>query len=315
MLHINTSRRKAVHKVCWLGLGRMGLPMAAHLSAVGFDVHGYDPSVSVREAATRAGITMHSTAQEAGDGAHAVFTMLPTYAHVEQALSAPGFLRATADAALIIDSSTISGANARELSVLAATAGRRFLDAPVSGGTPGAHAGTLTFMVGGPEESVQEAAPYFSAMGSRTFHIGEVGCGQSAKTVNNMLLAMNMAAVCEAAALAGKLGLDHHALVDIVKVSSGDSWVLRNFYPVAGVVENAPANRDFAPGFTAHLMRKDVGLALEAAAPHTVDLSMTEEAARRLDRLINAGSGDLDFSALMQVAQGRNLETVKGGVV
>jgi 3-hydroxyisobutyrate dehydrogenase len=303
-----------MQKVCWLGLGRMGLPMATHLSAGGFEVHGYDPSAEVRQGAEQAGITTHHAAVEAAAGAHAVFTMLPTFAHVEQALSVPGFLASTAGDALIVDSSTIGGDDARCLAEKVHAAGRRFIDAPVSGGTPGAHAGTLTFMVGGPADSVQEATPYLDAMGSRIFHIGHIGCGQSAKTVNNMILAMNMAAVSEAATLAGRLGLDHRALVEIVKVSSGDSWVLRNFYPVAGVVDNAPANNDFAPGFTAQLMRKDVGLALGAASAHAVDLGMTQEAARRLDRLINAGLGDLDFSALVQLAEGSVIEPVKDGV-
>lgn len=292
-------------KVCWLGLGRMGLPMATHLVRHGFDVHGYDPSASARQAAEAAGLRTHVTAQDAAIGAEAVFTMLPTFAYVEQVLS-PELLAATADDALIVDSSTISTDDARSLSRSVQRAGRTFIDAPVSGGTPGAHAGTLTFMVGGPDESIWQAAQYFSAMGSRTFHVGSVGCGQSAKTVNNMLLAMNMAAVSEAAALANRLGLDHHTLVEIVKVSSGDSWVLRNFYPVAGVVDNAPANHEFSAGFTTQLMRKDVGLALHAATVSggdEVDLGMTEEVARRLDRLIDAGLGHLDFSILVQLAQ------------
>ncbi|WP_328810636.1 3-hydroxyisobutyrate dehydrogenase [Rhodococcus sp. NBC_00294] len=288
--------------VCWLGLGHMGLPMASHLSSRGYEVRGFDPSADALDAARAASITPCASPAEAAHAADAVFTMLPTYAHVDHVLSQPGLLESTAPDALVVDCSTISGTDARNLGALVAPTGRQFLDAPVSGGTPGAHAGTLTFMVGGPGDAVTRLTPYLQAMGSRTFHVGETGCGQSAKTVNNMMLAMNMASVAEAAALGAELGLDHNTLVDIVKVSSGDSWVLRNFYPVPGVVDNAPANNDFEPGFTVNLMRKDVGLALASADDHGVDLGMTTEVARRLDRLIESGRGGKDFSVLVQLA-------------
>lgn len=298
--------------VCWLGLGHMGLPMASHLRAGGFDVQGFDPSADAAEAARAAGIRPCSSPVEAAAGASVVFTMLPTHAHVHKALSTPGLLDATEEGALIVDCSTISGSDARNLAELVSTSGRQFLDAPVSGGTPGAQAGTLTFMVGGPTDAVDTLTPFLNTMGSRIFHVGEIGCGQSAKTVNNMMLAMNMASVCEAAALGDRLGLNHETLVEIVKVSSGDSWVLRNFYPVAGIVDNAPANKDFIPGFTATLMRKDVGLALTAGAEHPVDLGMTAEAARRLDRMIEAGLGDQDFSAMIRLASGLLDHTLDG---
>ncbi|MBC2638169.1 NAD(P)-dependent oxidoreductase [Rhodococcus wratislaviensis] len=300
--------------VCWLGLGHMGLPMASQLRAQGFDVQGFDPSADASEAARLAGIRPCLSPVEAASGADVVFTMLPTYAHVHRALSTPGLLEATAEDALIVDCSTISGPDARELAAFVVPSGRRFLDAPVSGGTPGAHAGTLTFMVGGPNQAVTVLTPFLEAMGSRIFHVGEVGCGQSAKTVNNMMLAMNMASVAEAAVLGERLGLEHKTLVEIVKVSSGDSWVLRNFYPVAGVVDNAPANDDFTPGFTTALMRKDVGLALTSAAGHPVDLGMTAEVARRLDRMIEAGLGGQDFSALVHVASGALDRELDGAV-
>ena len=159
-------------------------------------------------------------------------------------------------------------------------------------------------MVGGADTAVEVARPFLSAIGSRIFHLGSTGCGQSAKTVNNMMLAMNIASVCEAAMLAERLGLDHQTLLEVLEVSTSDSWVLRNFDPVAGVVDKAPANDDFAPGFTTHLMRKDVGLALEAAGKHPIDLGMTAEVARRLDRLIDEGLGDQDFSVLVKMAGG-----------
>lgn len=298
-----------MQKVCWIGLGHMGLPMAKNLMKSGFEVHGFDLSTDARKAAEHAGVITHDTAVAAAEDASAVFTMLPKSDHVRAALTAPGVIEATRASAIIVDCSTISASEAVQLAATIDAAGRCFLDAPVSGGTPGAEQGTLTFMVGGAAESVADVTPYLKAMGSRIFHVGQVGCGQSAKTVNNMMLAMNMASVAEAAALGEHLGLDHSTLVEIVKVSSGDSWVLRNFYPVAGVVENAPANNNFVAGFSANLMRKDVGLALAAAADSPIDLGMTAEVARRLDRVIARGLAEHDFSVLGELARGRNDES------
>ena len=117
------------------------------------------------------------------------------------------------------------------------------------------------------------------------------------KMLNNMMLAMNMQSTCEAAALAHRLGITPETLIEIATVSTGDRCALRNYYPVGGVVEAAPSSRGFTSGFAATLMRKDLGLVLEAANEHDIDTTATAEVARRLDRLIAAGHGHLDFSA------------------
>ncbi|MEV0642375.1 3-hydroxyisobutyrate dehydrogenase [Streptomyces sp. NPDC050619] len=290
-------------KICWVGLGHMGLPMVVHLHRAGFDVSAFDVSAEARAAAAAVGLRAPDTLLEAAEGAEVIFTMLPTGDHVRKVLLESGLDQATAGA-MCVDSSTISPAQAREISAEVAGTGRSFVDAPVSGGTAGAEDGTLTFMVGGTAEQFAHVTPLLEAMGRRHFHVGGTGCGQAAKLVNNMMLAMNMASVSEAAVIADRLGLDARTFWEIAQVSSGDSWVLRNFYPIPGVVPTSPASHDFAPGFTALLMRKDVGLALDETSAHAVPGAMTHQAARLLDQLIQAGEGHLDFSAVVRVAAG-----------
>ncbi|MFC7449036.1 3-hydroxyisobutyrate dehydrogenase [Rhodococcus daqingensis] len=291
-------------KVCWIGLGNMGLPMAGHLRDAGHDIVGFDLSPGARSAASAAGVPTADSVETAADGADVVCTMLPKGEHVRAALLDSGVLDISNPEALVIDCSTISATDARDIGSAVAATGRRFLDAPVSGGTTGAQNGTLTFMVGGARADLEAARPLLEAMGARLFHAGELGAGQSAKMVNNMMLAMNMQSTCEAAVLAQRLGIDPQTVIDIAGVSTGDSWALRNYYPVAGAVDAAPSSRDFAGGFAVTLMRKDLGLALDAAAVHGIDATATAEVARRLERLIDEGRGSLDFSALIQLVDG-----------
>jgi 3-hydroxyisobutyrate dehydrogenase len=290
-------------KACWVGLGHMGLPMAAHLHRAGHEVAAFDISAETRAAAAAVGLHIHDRLEHAAAGAEVVFTMLPTADHVRQVLLGSG-LDDVAPNATYVDCSTISPADARSISGDLARTGRVFVDAPVSGGTGGAEDGTLTFMVGGSTEHFTALTPLLEAMGRRLFHVGETGCGQAAKLVNNMVLAMNMAAVSEAAVMAESLGLDHRTFWEIAQVSSADSWVLRNFYPVPHVIPSSPASHDFAPGFTALLMRKDVGLALRETDDHALPGAMIRQAADMLDQLIDVGLGQLDFSAVVRIAAG-----------
>ena len=230
-------------KICWIGLGNMGFPMAAHLHNSRYDVSGFDVSPQARVAAADAGVPVAESVREAANGAEVLVTMLPRGEHVRAALSDSVALAAAERDALVIDCSTIGAADARDIGTMVAATGRRFLDAPVSGGTFGAQNAALTFMVGGTAADVVAARPLFDAMGSRVFHAGEVGAGQSAKLVNNMMLAVNMQSTCEAAVLAQRLGIAPETVIEIVGVSTGDSWALRNYYPIPGVVEVAPSDR------------------------------------------------------------------------
>lgn len=277
----------------------MGLPMAAHLHNAGFDVLAFDLAPQARAAAIEVGIPVATSVQEATAGAAIVFTMLPKGAHVRAALLDSGALALTAPDALVIDCSTTAADDATAFADAAAALGRRFLDAPVSGGTAGAQKGTLTFMVGGAEGDLEQARPVLDAMGARIFHAGATGAGQSAKMVNNLMLAVNMQGACEAAVLAERLGIDPRTVIEIASASTGDSWVLRHYYPNGGAVPTAPSSRGFAGGFAATLMRKDLGLALDAAAEHGVGVLATSAVAQQLDQLIEGGRGGLDFSAII----------------
>lgn len=291
-------------KVCWIGLGNMGSPMATHLSKAGYDVVGFDLSPSVREAVGESGLTTASSAIDAARGADIVFTMLPKGEHVHAAILESGVLDALAADALVVDCSTISTGDARAVAAVVNASGRGFLDAPVSGGTNGAENGTLTFMVGGTVDDLRTVRPLLSAMGSRIFRAGAVGAGQSAKLINNMMLAMNMQSLCESAVLAQKLDVDPQTVIEIAGASTGNSWVLNNYYPVGGAIASAPSSRDFTGGFAVTLMHKDLGLALDAAEEHRLELAATVEVSRRLQHLIDEGFGALDFSSLIRLIDG-----------
>jgi 3-hydroxyisobutyrate dehydrogenase len=228
--------------------------------------------------------------------------MLPAGAQVRDAwLGAGGMAAASRPDAVLVDCSTIDVTTAREV---AAGCGRAFLDAPVSGGVMGAEGATLTFMVGGPDAAFAAAEPILRQMGRAAIHCGGAGAGQAAKACNNMILAATMIATCEAFVLAEKLGLTHQALFDVVSKSSGQSWSVSNYCPVPGPVPASPANRDYAPGFAASLMLKDLGLAAEAAAQTGVQTPMGAQALALYRAFVGAGNGDVDFSGIIRTLRG-----------
>src|SRR5690606_24901773 len=192
-------------------------------------------------------------------------SMLPASRHVEALYLDGGLLAAIPDGALVVDCSTIAPASARKVAEAAAARGLAMLDAPVSGGTAGAAAGTLTFIVGGDAAALERARPVLAAMGKNVFHMGGVGAGQVAKLCNNMALGVIMAVTGEAIALGVAHGLDAKALSAMMAVSTGRSWATEVCNPWPGVLENAPASRGYGGGFGNDLMLKDLGLAAEAA--------------------------------------------------
>lgn len=289
-------------KVAWIGLGNMGTPMAANLARAGHDVVGFDPSESARARATGLGVTLADSVAEAVAGVDAVFTMLPAGRFVRSVLLDPGgALEHLPAGAIVVDSSTIDIATARDLHHAVTGRGFRFLDAPVSGGVFGAEAGKLTFMVGGSAADLAIVADVIDVMAGRVFHAGGPGSGQSAKLANNMMLAINTAGLAEGAILAQRLGLDAKTFYEIATVSSGDSWPLRNWYPVPGVVETAAVNRDFEGGFAVALMHKDLGLALEAGRETATTLPLAQRVQDMLATLIDLGWGSKDTASLVKL--------------
>ena len=286
-------------KVTFIGLGNMGLPMALNLARAGYRVHGHDIMPEVLQRAAASGLTVVDDSAPALADADVAITMLPAGADVVTAYRGK-LLSAARPGTLFIDCSTIDVASANLAHSLAAAAGMRSLDAPVSGGVTGATAATLTFMVGGAVEDVEKAHPLLEAMGRRIVHCGGPGLGQAAKICNNMILGVSMIAVCEAFVLAERLGLSHQALFDVAAASSGQCWALTTYCPVPGPVPTSPANQDYRPGFAAALMLKDLTLGQEAAAGVGADTVLGRTARDLYRTFADGGGASRDFSAIVE---------------
>ncbi|ALM83124.1 3-hydroxyisobutyrate dehydrogenase [Bordetella sp. N] len=288
-------------KIAFIGLGNMGGPMALNLVKAGHDLTVYDLVPASIQAATAAGARAAASAREAVAGAEVVISMLPASKHVEQLYLDDELLLVIDPAALVIECSTIAPDSARKVAAAAQARGIAMIDAPVSGGTGGAVAGTLTFIVGGEAAALERGRPILEKMGKNIFHAGAAGAGQVAKICNNMLLGILMAGTSEALALGVANGLDPAVLSDIIAKSSGRNWATELYNPWPGVMPQAPASKDYAGGFGTDLMLKDLGLAAEAALS-TRSATPLGELARNLYALHSGGGhGKLDFSSIVKL--------------
>jgi 3-hydroxyisobutyrate dehydrogenase len=288
-------------RIGFVGLGNMGLPMALNLVKAGHHVEGFDLTrVAVEKLVAAGGASMES-AKVAAARAEIVVTMLPSGKEVRELYLEPGGIIDSANpGALLIDSSTIDVATARDAAASADAKGLAMVDAPVSGGVGGAQGGTLTFMVGGSDTAFERARPILEAMGKTIVHAGGAGNGQAAKICNNMILGVSMIAVSEAFVLAEKLGLDAQKLFDISSKSSGQCWSLTSYCPVPGPVPTSPANRDYQAGFTAAMMLKDLRLAKEAAQAVEARAPLGAGAAAIYSAYVDSGEGGRDFSGIIR---------------
>lgn len=288
--------------IAFIGLGNMGGPMAANLLKAGHVVHVFDLVSGAVETAVAAGAVAAASAKDAVDGAEVVISMLPASRHVEGLyLGEDGLMAAIADGALVIDSSTIAPASAKKVAEAAKARSLQMIDAPVSGGTAGASAGTLTFIVGGEAATLERARPLLEAMGKNIFHVGASGAGQVAKLCNNMALGAIMAVTGEALALGVAHGLDPAVLSQMMAVSTGRSWATEVCNPWPGVLEKAPASRGYSGGFGNDLMLKDLGLAAEAAVSVGASIPVGELARNLYSMNSKAGNGALDFSSVVKL--------------
>jgi 3-hydroxyisobutyrate dehydrogenase len=286
-------------KIAFIGLGNMGGGMAANLVKAGHEVNAFDLSEEALAKAKQNGCAPFSDAKAAMSGVDAVVSMLPNGKIVDGFYHDNVFGHAP-EGAILLDCSTIDVATARKVTADAVAAGYAMVDAPVSGGIAAANAGTLTFMVGGGDDAFARAEPILSVMGKAVIHAGSSGAGQGAKICNNMLLGIHMIGTCEAFALAEKLGLDLQKFYDISSVSSGQNWSMTSYCPVPGVGPQSPADNDYQGGFATALMLKDLKLAMEAAGSVDAETPMGARAAELYDAFANAGSGGLDFSAIIK---------------
>ncbi len=286
----------------FVGLGNMGLPMVANLLKAGYRVHVYDIRREAVEAAVGQGALPAESAAQATSLGDAVITMVPNSPEVEIAYLGPkGVLEGARSGQIAIDMSTIDPATTRKVGARLEAAGVRMLDAPVSGGVPGAVAGTLTIMVGGDPAVVAQARPVLSAMGKNVVHVGPLGAGEVAKICNNLVAGVSMIATAEAFTIGIRAGVDPKILHEVIRTSSGSCWAIEHNCPVAGLVPKSASNRDFAAGFMTDLMAKDLSLARAAARDLGVPC-VTGALAHDLYMLASRhGLGRKDFSSVIQL--------------
>lgn len=297
--------------IAFIGLGHMGLPMARNLLNAGHSLSVFDLVASAVDELAAQGARAASSAADAVSAAEVVISMLPASRHVEGLyLGDAGLLSVIAPGSLVLECSTIApeaarkvhqAAAARKVHQAAAARGIALLDAPVSGGTAGAAAGTLTFMVGGDAATLERARPILAGMGKSILHAGPAGAGQVAKVCNNQLLAVHMIGTAEAMALGVANGLEPATLAEIMRQSSGGNWSLEKYNPWPGVMPNAPASHGYSGGFMAELMAKDLGLAQEAAQATASSTPMGALALQLYRLLLKQGQGKLDFSAVQKL--------------
>ena len=287
-------------KIAFIGLGNMGAPMARNLIKAGHSLNLVDLNKTVLAELEQLGGTLRASAREAAADAELVITMLPAAVHVRSVwLGEDGVLAGIGKGVPAVDCSTIDPQTARDVAAAAAKQGVAMADAPVSGGTGGATAGTLTFMVGATPELFATLQPVLAQMGRNIVHCGEVGTGQIAKICNNLLLAISMVGVSEAMALGDALGIDTTVLAGIINSSTGRCWSSEMYNPWPGIVETAPASRGYTGGFGAELMLKDLGLATEAARQAHQPVVLGAVAQQLYQAMSQRGEGGKDFSAII----------------
>jgi len=292
-------------KIAFIGLGNMGAGMCANLVKAHHEVAAFDLNAEAVSAAAERGARPATSIADAVNGADVVVTMLPAGKHVLGVyFGADGVAEHAQQGILLIDCSTIAVTDAREAHEKAAEAGFMMVDAPVSGGTAAADAGTLTFMAGGTKIAYELAEPILKGMGKNIFHAGGAGNGQAAKIANNMLLGISMIGTCEAFNLAEKLGLDAQTFFNISSVSSGQCWSMTSYCPAPGPVPTSPANRDYKPGFAVAMMLKDLHLAADAAKAAGADIRLGELAESIYQNLSERGFDGLDFSGVLKDLKG-----------
>jgi len=284
-------------KLGFVGVGNMGGPMAANIVAKGHELLVHDVRREAAADLEAAGATWVASPAEAAKGVEAVLLSLPTPPIVEQVVTGPSGVFEGAEAGTtVIDLSTNAPSVVRDLAQQAASRGLGFLDAPVSGGVRGARNGSLAVMVGGDPDRFEQFRPVFEAIGANVFHTGDVGTGNVAKLVNNMLAFIGMMGTTEAIVLGAKAGIDPMVLRDIVRTSSGASMVWDGG-------TRAILKDRLAPTFTTTLASKDIGLATALAEEFGVAVPMGQAAQERLFHYRDHGFADEDVLATVKAVE------------
>ena len=350
-------------KIGFIGLGHMGNPMARNLLKHGHTLKVFDVVPELVKKLTGLGAESATSPATCSQGVELVITMLPSSPHVRSVYTGKdtGILSGVPPGVLLIDSSTIDPHTARDVAIDARAHGNNMVDAPVSGGTGGAEAGTLTFMVGGDASDFEKAKPILQCMGKNivhcggagngqvakicnnmvdapvsggtggaeagtlTFmvggdaadfekakpilqcmgknivHCGGAGNGQVAKICNNMMLAIEMIATAEGMALAAKLGMDPKVFAGVANSSSGRCWSSDTYNPYPGVLATAPSSGGYTGGFGSDLMLKDLTLVTEAAKAAKQPVVLGAAAQQLYQMHSSMGNGALDFSSIIKL--------------
>lgn len=284
-------------QIGFVGLGVMGLPMAANLVRAGHHVRGFDMVAAACEKFKEAGGVVATSPADAAKDAEFLITMLPTSENVEAALCGErGALAAMRKGTVAIDMSTINPNVSKRLSHQAAESGIAMLDAPVSRGQVAAIKGDLMIMVGGEQSVFERCREILGVMGSKVLYVGGPGMGAVAKLVNNIMVGCICAATSEALVFGTKFGAELDRLVEVITNASGNSWLLQN--------QMQPAlHGSFEPGFFTDHMYKDLGLAISAASELGVPLRMADEAEEMFAEVRALGLGKKDYTILLKVLE------------
>jgi 3-hydroxyisobutyrate dehydrogenase-like beta-hydroxyacid dehydrogenase len=280
-------------RVAFLGLGIMGRPMASNLVKAGHEVTVWNRTSGKDVEGAR----VAASPAEAAGGAEVIWTCVSDTHAVESVLFGPqGVFEAATEGQLIVDSSTISPSATRQFAERMRAKGVHYVDAPVTGSKAGAEGGTLIFIVGGDEPSIEKLKPLFAATGKKFFRMGEIGKGQAAKLVMNLQIAMIYEGFAEALTLATKLGVTAETLLPLIEASMVRSGVVEYKAPFV-------LKRDFSPNFPLRLMRKDILLAREAAREVRVKLPGLEMVEEIYDMATEDGNENLDYAATLTLLE------------
>jgi 3-hydroxyisobutyrate dehydrogenase len=286
--------------VGFIGLGSMGLPMAKNLVARGFDVRGFDMRPTAVDVLSEAGGARASSAADAASGADALVLMVVNATQAEAILFDNGGLDALPQNGIVVLMATCAPASVEGIAARVVGAGRRFVDAPVSGGVVGAEAATLTIMAAAPKETFEAAKPVLAAMGDKVFHVGESpGQGAMVKTVNQLFCGVHIAVAAEAFSLAAKVGVDMRVLLEIVSGSSASSWMLKDRGP--RMLQEEPEVTSAVDIFV-----KDLGIVLQAGRDTKAALPLAAVAHQMFLATSGRGDGNADDSQVIRAYKALN---------
>lgn len=278
--------------VGFIGTGVMGGPMASNVQRAGFALHVYSRNPERVRELQGAGAVLHPSASALASAVPITVTCVPTDADVEEVVLGPkGWLAGASDGSVLIDTTTGTPQTITRVAEACRAKGVEVLDAPISGGARGAREGSLTFMAGGETSILERCRPVLEAMGKTVFHVGPVGAGKTMKLLNQIMLGINTWAVCEAAVLAKKAGVDLEMMLNVVSKSSGQSFTLDYRLPQFIIKGN------FSPGFKTSLQIKDLALALQMGSALDVPMLMTGMVYQAFRACAGAGNADFDTSA------------------